>query len=287
LLLRCYSAPKKISDSSFSYCIRHTGLDGDTSNSPHSPTAGTAAIPQPTASPHQQLQAQNTTEATPLNSVSGVYADKDEVEERIHALQRQLSQQQHEREAAEQQHKRDLTAMKKQLKQLEAVNQIFGGAAAGGLVNAQSAEQAHKSLGEHLSAQTQRQEEQAMAIRELALRMELLIEDNNLNSPVTVEVSGGTGGSAVYSLDKGAVTMGDWVNSKISQTADSPLLATAPLSPAGNTTNDSSGRTISAAQHTTSGNGRNSHYSASYSPSAAEIESYQEATDTGGCCTIA
>jgi hypothetical protein len=210
------------------------------------------------------------------------------VEERIHALQRQLSQQQHEREAAEQQHKRDLTAMKKQLKQLEAVNQIFGGAAAGGLVNAQSAEQAHKSLGEHLSAQTQRQEEQAMAIRELALRMELLIEDNNLCSPVTVEVSGGTGGSAVYSPDKGAVPMGEWVNSKISRTADSPLLATAPLSPVGITTRDSSVITTAAAQHTSSGgNGRNSHYSASYSPSAAEIESYQEAIDTGGCCTIA
>jgi hypothetical protein len=260
----------------------------DTSNSPRSPTPATAVPLQPAASPHQQLQAQDTTEATPLSSVSGVYADKDEVEERIHALQRQLSQQQHEREAAEQQHKRDLIAMKKQLKQLEAVNQIFGGAASGGLVNAQSAEQAHKSLGEHLSAQTQRQEEQAMAIRELALRMELLIEDNNLCSPVTVEVSGGTGGSAVYSPDKGAVPMGEWVNSKISRTADSPLLATAPLSPVGITTRDSSVITTAAAQHTSSGgNGRNSHYSASYSPSAAEIESYQEAIDTGGCCTIA
>jgi hypothetical protein len=260
---------------------------GDTSNSPHSPAPGAIVPLQPTASTQQQLQIKDTTEGTPLSPVSGVYADKDEVEERIHALQRQLSQQQHEREAAEQQHKRDLTAMKKQLKQLEAVNQIFGGAAAGGLVNAQSAEQAHKSLGEHLSAQTQRQEEQAMAIRELALRMELLIEDNNLSSPVTVEVSGGTGGSAVYSPDKGGVAMGDWVNSKTSQTADSPLLATAPLSPSDITTSDSSIRTTAAAQHISGSNGRNSHYSASYSPSAAEIESYQEAIDTGGCCTIA
>jgi hypothetical protein len=258
----------------------------DTSNSPRSPTAGAAVPLQPTASTQQQLQAQDTTVAIPPSPISGAYAEKDEVEERIHALQRQLSQQQHEREAAEQQHKRDLTAMKKQLKQLEAVNQIFGGAASGGLVNAQSAEQAHKSLGEHLSAQTQRQEEQAMAIRELALRMELLIEDNNLSSPVTVEVSGGTGGSAVYSPDKGAVPMGKWVNSKSSQTADSPLLATAPLSPSDITTNDSSIRTA-AVEHTSSGNGRSTHYSASFSPSAAEIESYQEPIDTGGCCTIA
>lgn len=159
-------------------------------------------------------------------SPSGAYAEKEEVDERINLLQQQLSQQQQEREAAEAEHKRDLAALKKQMKSLEAVNQIFSGAASGGLVNAQSAEQAHKALGEHLSVQAQRQDEQAMAIRELAVRVELLIEDNNLRSPERVEVSGGTGGSAIYSSNKGPV-MGDWVNSKSSRTADS----TGQLSP--------------------------------------------------------
>jgi hypothetical protein len=225
------------------------------------------------------------TASAPLTPSGGAFVEKEEVDERIYMLERKLSQELHARTAVEQQHMRELKELKKQMKGLEAVNQIFSGSSAtGGLLGAQSAESIHKTIGEHLTAQAAQQNQQGEVLRELALRMELLIEDNNLRTPEGVQVSGGTGGSGIYNSDKGAAPLGPWVNAKTSVTADlvtePPLAPTAPTSAStADTTansNHSSGRNDSS-RPVSAGPGRDS---------MDGIDETNVAIDTGGCCVL-
>jgi hypothetical protein len=221
--------------------------------------------------------------SAPVSPSGGVFAEKEEVDERIYLLERKLSQELHARTAVEQQHMRELKELKKQMKGLEAVNQIFAGnSATGGLLGAQSAESIHKTIGEHLSAQAAQQNQQGEALRELALRMELLIEDNDLRIPEGVQVSGGTGGSGIYCADKGAAPLGVWVNGKTSVTSD---LAATDASTAPNSastvdtdaSNTSSGRRQGGSRPVSAGPGRES------MDGADEINM---AIDAGGCCVM-
>ena len=197
----------------------------------------------------------------------GGYAEKKEVDERIYRLERKLSMEHHERAAVEKRHIQDISALKKQLKGLEAVNQIFSGASdSGGLVGAQSADAIHKTIGDHLTHQAVQQTQQGELLKELTVRMELLVEDNGLRAAGRVEVSGGSGGSAVYATDKGPERLGNWVNGKVSQTADLPPSPPTPYYSA-------SSRPPSTASSI--GKGRRD---------AADEEVLS--VDTGGCCSI-
>lgn len=229
----------------------------------HSPLMSSQVNAQHSSEDLSASQAEQSCGATPPVTP----ADKVEVDKRIHSLERKLSVERNVRSSIEQQQLREIAELKKQMKGLEAVTQIFSGiSSAGGLVGAQSAESIHQTIENHLGKQAAHQTEQGELLRELAVRMELLIEDNNLRTPAEVQTSSG-GGSAVYSTNKGAA-VGEWVNAKVSYTAD----GTAPSSAA-----SVRSKATPSTSNTSSG---------PQSPATRSDAADQELVGTGDCCVI-
>jgi hypothetical protein len=206
------------------------------------------------------------------NSPNTAYADKEVVDKRIFELERKLSSQMRDRELSEKRQKVELEELKKKLKGLDVVNHIFGGMnAGGGLVNAQTAEALHHTVEQHLGRQLALQSEQGEVLRDLVLKVDLLVEDNDLivshsNTPLSQ-------GSAKGSLSPVPTPMGAWVNKNVSYTADGAIplsVSSKPVRPqkpgavtAAATTTTTTTATTAAADTTTS--------VASDSPSASPV----------------
>eukprot|EP01032_Pedospumella_encystans_P022091 gene22091-25041_t len=177
--------------------------------------------------------------------------------------------------------------------------------AAGGLVGAQSAESVHKTIEDHLRGQAIQQTQQGEILRELTLRVDLLIEDNHLHSPVEIEVPGSSQGSLVYSQK--SAPMGEWVNSKMSYTADgaspttnispvtpiTPITLATPISPVSNKSTSNSNKQTNDVSHKNSSSPVSSKSqrtskarSTDWTKSDIETDAAGFIVDTPGCCSL-